>query len=64
MRIEINTTQFEFAHGKRPKGYGQWGFYFDRQTDPMFFTGKYSEAKGMAVAWARTKGHHTITLGS
>ena len=26
MAIEVNTTGYECAHGKKPKGRGQWAF--------------------------------------
>lgn len=27
VRPEISTTQFQFAHGHRPRGRGHWGFW-------------------------------------
>lgn len=65
--LEVETTQYEFVHGKRPKGYGMWAFFFDGETDSLkafWHTGKYSEAKAMAIRWAVVKGHRRIAVGS
>lgn len=67
MSIHISTTQYEFAHRKQPRGYGQWAFFFDGATDvddAQWFTGKYSEAKKMAIAYAVTFKHSSIEVGS
>lgn len=53
MKTEIVTTQFEFAHGKKPSGHGCWAFATKRNPliDKIFyFTGIYSEAKKAAQA--------------
>lgn len=26
---EFSTTKFEFSHGKKPRGFGVWGFDFE-----------------------------------
>ena len=28
MTIHFSTTEFEFSHGRKPRGYGYWGFFF------------------------------------
>ena len=28
-KMEVSTTQYEFSHGKKPRGFGTWGFFFD-----------------------------------
>lgn len=62
MAIEIETREFEFAHGKKPRGVGQWFFNFgylkngkpgslvfiDFPAPPLL---SYGEAK----KWARAK---------
>ena len=30
MKPEVNTNQFEFAHGKKPRGQGTWAFSVSR----------------------------------
>jgi hypothetical protein len=54
--MEINTRKFEAAHGKRPRGYGNWAFCpadkyeaNDYLAHVMWFTGKYSEVKDRAA---------------
>lgn len=42
---QIRTEQFQFAHGKKPKGYGAWAFQARYQDlDIFWFTGMYSDA--------------------
>jgi hypothetical protein len=64
MAVEVRTTDYEFAHGKKPRGYGCWAFFFDAVTEPFWHTGKYAEAKKMAVAYAVTKGYRVVRVGS
>jgi hypothetical protein len=64
MSIEVNTTQYQFSHGKSPRGYGQWAFFFDGESEPQWYNGKFSDAKKMAIAYAVTKGHSRIAVGS
>ena len=64
MSIEFSTTEFEFAHGKKPRGQGQWAFFFDEEREPMWFNGSFSQARQFAMAWAVTKGHVRVRVGS
>jgi hypothetical protein len=64
MTVEFSTTEFEFAHGKKPRGTGQWAFFFDGDSEPMWFTGSFANAKKSAMAWAVTKGHVRVRVGS
>lgn len=64
MTIQIITTNYEFCHGKKPRGYGQWAFFFDNEAEPFWSTGKYSEAKKMAVTYAVTKGFSVVKVGA
>ena len=67
MTIEFSTKEYVFSHRKEPRGYGQWAFFFDGATDvddAQWFTGKYSEAKKMAIAFAVTRKHSKIEVGS
>ena len=36
MRYETNTTEYQFAHGKKPKGYGFWFFEVVLNTGEVF----------------------------
>ena len=65
--MEIETTQYEFSHGKKPRGYGNWAFFFDGNYDidaAMFHLGTFREACTFARAWARAKGFSRIEVGS
>lgn len=64
MAIEIRTSEYVFAHGKKPRGWGSWAFFFDNVTEPYFFQGLYGNAKKMAIAFAVTKGYTVIRVGS
>lgn len=63
MAIEFNTREYEFSHGKQPRGYGQWAFFFDSDPEPFWATGSYAEAKKMAKAYAVSKGYREIKVG-
>jgi hypothetical protein len=62
--IEVNTTQYQFAHGSKPRGYGNWAFFFDKESEPQWYIGKFSDAKKSAIAYAVAKGHSQIAVGS
>ncbi len=70
--VTVSTTEFEFAHGKKPRGYGRWGFYFGfnrtlgSTVDPWFAPGSmnYGAAKKAAVAEARSRGFTLVKVGS
>lgn len=61
--MKIETGQFEFAHGKKPRGIGQWFFNFGHLVSgPGSLTFEdlaapaglsYGEAKQWAIAKAR-----------
>lgn len=52
--IEINTTEYEWAHGRKPRGRGSWAFapYRDRDELRRAFwdNGLYADAKRKAKA--------------
>jgi hypothetical protein len=62
--MEVSTTEYEFSHGKNPRGTGQWAFFFDGESEPFWHTGSYAEAKKMAIKYAVAKGHARIKVGS
>jgi len=68
MRVEVKTSEYEFSHGKKPKGTGSWAFFIDGDIGDVlrahWFNGKYSEARKQAVAKARELGIGIITVGS
>ncbi|MBN1443725.1 MAG: hypothetical protein JXA90_13530 [Planctomycetes bacterium] len=67
--IEVNTTRYEFSHGKQPRGYGWWAFDIiryhgdgTRTRERVMRAGKYGEAKRYAVTLARTGPAATIVV--
>lgn len=56
VKVDFDTTEYEFAHGRKPKGYGSWAFSEERNPDIMtvkFWPGTYTQAKQAAAAAAR-----------
>jgi hypothetical protein len=37
--VRFNTTEFEFSHGRRPRGFSYWGFFFGdaKRTENVWF---------------------------
>lgn len=67
MAVEVETHEYEFAHGKRPRGTGCWAFFFGNQTDvafAFFHSGSYGESKKAAVAEAKRRGATRVRVGS
>lgn len=65
MKVEFNSHEYQFSHGKQPRGYGNWGFFFDDEQDvtkAYWSVGKFSEAKKMAVAFAAGRGHRVVRV--
>lgn len=49
MKLRIETGQYQFAHGKNPRGRGYW--WFEANTGETFqIDATYSEAKKAALA--------------
>ncbi len=63
MRVETGT--FEFAHGRRPRGRGNWAFELVREnchTLTVWHMGTYSEAKREAVRQAKECGASYVVV--
>jgi len=45
MSKTFSTTQFELAHGRKPRGWGQWAFINKSTGETFFSTGTFTEAK-------------------
>lgn len=60
--MTTDTTEYEFSHGQKPRGYGQWAFFFGftRQgSEHAWFAPQacyFTEAKKQAQAEARRRG--------
>ena len=72
VRVEVSTVDFEFAHGRTPRGRGTWAFTFDQRhyrdvlSAEVFWStpGTYSEAKRQAVAEAQRRGARVVYVQS
>ena len=65
-RVEVRTNRYQRAHGKKPKGFGQWAFYFDDMGGDPIFVPKamsYSDAVKWAKAEAKKAGKTEIYVG-
>ncbi|MBQ1296517.1 MAG: hypothetical protein IIY21_20895 [Clostridiales bacterium] len=73
--MTVNTNEYEFAYGKKPRGYGYWFFYDSARkyhtrrgaysmTWEFSMTGLYSECKKAAIKSAREYGFDSIIVSS
>ncbi len=61
----ISTTEYENAHGKKPRGTGHWAFFFDNDTQPWWVPdATYAAAKKAALREARRIGAARVKVGS
>lgn len=57
MRINFNTTQYEFSHGRKPRGYGGWAFVVtEGSPEPVWAPGSmtFADAKRWVTAHVRS----------
>lgn len=69
MKLEVTTTKYEFAHGKKPRGRGSWVFEFQTElgwSEPWWAPGSliYSEAKKLAVEEGKARGAFLVNVCS
>ena len=65
--IEVLTGEYQFVHGRKPRGTGQWGFNFDQNDDirrVFWYNGPFAEAKRAAIKQARQLGHTVVRVAS
>jgi len=66
--ITVRTSEYQFSHGKLPRGQGSWAFWMGRDTSDinkaLWFNGTYAEAVKQAKLAAQAQGCTTITVGS
>lgn len=64
--ISVETNRYERSHGKKPRGTGQWAFYFTSTGGEPIFVPKsmsYSDAVKWAKGEAKKAGETTIYVG-
>lgn len=68
--ITVSTDNYEFVHGRAPRGVGSWAFYLGGAgrwlAEPVFAPGmmSYGQAKAWAVREARAQGLTEVVVGS
>jgi hypothetical protein len=63
--VQVSTAQYEFAHGRKPRGTGDWAFFFDGDRAPFWVVGvSFTEARKHAVTVAAERGVSRVEVGS
>ena len=62
-KVTVSTRDYEFSHGRTPKGQGNWVFIFPNNTID-WFRGTYTEARKAAIARAKSQGFTSIDVGA
>ena len=65
--ITFSTREYEFAHGREPRGRGIWGFTFGDANEPPWLTPRamtYTEARKWARDFARANGRTSVSVCS
>lgn len=66
MKTRIETSRYQFAHGKAPRGHGSWAFHPDFNVDASsaeilwVHRATFGEAKKAAVAHFSAKGTTSV----
>ena len=64
--VRVETNRYERSHGKKPRGYGKWAFYFDDKGGEPIFTPtsmSYTDAVKWAKGEAKKAGKEYIYVG-
>jgi len=62
--VTVDTKQYEFVHGKKPRGRGTWAFLMAcNKQDVVYFSGMYSDCVKKAKAKAKASGYTGIAVG-
>lgn len=67
MTVHVNTNEYQFSHGKQPRGHGSWAFFFVRTDDvnqAFWFYGTYADARKAAADEAKRRGFDEVFVGS
>ena len=67
-KVRVSTREFEWAHGRKPKGTGNWAFHFKNDAGTTvhteFWFGQFTFARRCAVDAAKECGVSTVEVGS
>jgi hypothetical protein len=65
--MKVETSGYEFASGKSPRGRGMWAFGYARVTPVehvFWFNGLYAEAKAAALVHAKEQAWPAVWVQS
>jgi len=70
--MKVTTTQYQFSHGSKPRGYGEWFFYtpttwktdLDNMRLVSWGTGTFTAIKNLAIAEAKEQGITELIVGT
>jgi hypothetical protein len=69
LRVRFGTSEYEFAHGRKPRGKGCWGFQFYEKND--WYTIKFApgsltfaDAKRWAIKTAKAAGCDRVSVAT
>lgn len=66
--VEFNTSDFQFSHGRAPRGFGSWAFFFERNApvEQAFWVHQatFAAARKAAAQEARRRGCDVVFVGS
>ena len=64
-KVTFSDNQFQAAHGRKPRGTGNWWFRFSGNgRSEQNWHGTFSEAKKQAMAFAKQNGFDRVEVGS
>ena len=62
----VNTNQYEFSHGHRPRGRGYWAFFVGHPNKGLLYWSEgemlYSAAATDAKRFAKQNGYYEVTV--
>jgi hypothetical protein len=68
--VTVDTSNYEFTHGRKPRGYGAWAFQQFEDMDCMdkriiwVYGSTFSDARRVAVAEAKKRGLDTLYVAT
>ena len=63
-QVRVSTSNYRFAHGKSPRGFGTWLFEFNNAFIERAPSGSFTEAKKWAINRAIVLGTTTVEVCS
>lgn len=61
--VEVVTSEFEFSHGRAPRGFGSWAFEIGCGREIFWVhQSRFAPARAAAVREARRVGENMVTV--